>query len=300
MPNSLDTELCFITNFNNVEEALNVGLSISKTKLKKKYFSKKFLSATVGKKSFKIPLDLVNQGFINPDYSGPDIEILLEDERVLVLNKPTNIHCHPLTYTEKDNCLSYLRKNLFFRKSEFCHERNLDPGLLYRLDLGTSGVLFLVKRKNDYEKIRKNFSEMAKIKTYLAIVEGELKEEGEFEHYFKASHEKGKKMSVFKSRFEGEDLLQGKIRIKKISYNKDKNLTLLSIELGKGIRHQIRAQLAHLGHPVLGDVLYGGKEGERLFLHAYHYKIEFPDKEYEVIAKNAPLFERFFDLDGIF
>ncbi|RLA66892.1 MAG: hypothetical protein DRQ88_05000 [Epsilonproteobacteria bacterium] len=298
MPSSLDIELCFLNDFDSVESALKTGLGISKTRIKKQ-LSKDFLNLSVDKgKSYRFPIDLINHGIINPNYQGPEIEILFEDENLIALNKPHNIHCHPLTYSEKNNCLSYLRENSFFKKSEFCHDRNLDSGLLYRLDLGTSGVLFLVKNKKDYEAIRQNFSTLAKAKKYLAIVEGKLEQEGEFKHFFKAHGEKGKKIIVSDAPFEGASLGPGKIKIKVLSHNKD--LSLVSIELGAGIRHQIRAQLSHMGHPILGDTFYGGKKGDRLFLHAYKYQINLEDKVYEIMARNTPLFGQFFNLDGIF
>ena len=296
---SKETELCFLKDFDSVEEALKTSLGISGSQIKKQISSKEFLkSKTFKEKSYVLPLNLLNQGIINPKYLGPEIEILYEDENIIALNKPHGIHCHPLTYTEQDNCLSFLRESLFFKKSEFAHERNFDPGLLYRLDLGTSGVLLLVKNKSDYHEIRDNFLSKAKLKIYLAIVSGELKEDGEFKHYFKSSGEKGKKIIVSDIPFEGETLGEGIIKVKKLKF--DGTSTLLSIELGAGIRHQIRAQLAYLGHPVLGALFSGGKESERLYLHAYHYKISFGNKVVEIKALNAPLFGRFFNLDGIF
>jgi 23S rRNA-/tRNA-specific pseudouridylate synthase len=296
---SKETELCFLKDFSSMEEALKTSLGISKSQIKKQKFPKDFLNAKVKReRSYTFSLNLINQGVVNPNYLGPEIEILYEDENLIALNKPPGIHCHPLTYLEGDNCLSFLRENLYLKKSEFLFERTYDPGLLYRLDLGTSGVLFLVKNKDDYEKIRGNFLSCAKIKTYLAIVEGEIKLEGTFKNYFKTSGEKGKKIKVSDTPFESGDLGEGQINIKKLKSIGTKSL--IKIELGAGIRHQIRAQLGHLGHPILGDTLYGGEESDRLFLHAYHYKIKFKDKTFEVMAKKAPLFERFFDLDGIF
>lgn len=298
MPTSLDIDLCFLNDFDSAQTALIKALGLSKSKIKKQ-LSKDFLNLKIDKgKAYKLPIDLINFGIINPSYEGPEIEILFEDERLIAINKPQNIHSHPLTYSEKDNCLSFLRDKNFFKKSEFCNEKNLDPGLLYRLDFETSGVIFLVKKKKDFEEIRQNFSHSAKKKTYLAIVEGKIEKEGEFRHFFKAYGEKGKKIKVSDSRFFESGLGEGKIKIKNLGH--DKGLSLVSIELGAGIRHQIRAQMAYLGHPILGDTFYGGKEADRLFLHAYLYQISFGDKAYEVKTLNAPLFDQFFNLDGIF
>ena len=70
--------------------------------------------------------------------------------------------------------------------------------------------------------------------------------------------------------------------------------TLLLVSLETGLRHQIRAQLSHLGFPILGDELYGGAKSSRLFLHAWKY-----EWDEIVVDQNADGFEKYFDLSLI-
>ena len=98
-----------------------------------------------------------------------------------------------------------------------------------------------------------------------------------------------------------KETMEGKILIKKIHYNSEKNCSLLMVKLKTGLRHQIRAQLSYLGYPILGDELYGGSSSLRIFLHAFYYEI--PLKEGVIIkgkARNAYLFDKFFNLDRFF
>jgi 23S rRNA-/tRNA-specific pseudouridylate synthase len=166
---------------------------------------------------------------------------------------------------------------------------NYDRGLLFRLDYETSGVMVLAKNERFLKSMRENFDTAMKRKFYWAIVEGEFDKEGRWTHYFKPTGHKGTKQKV--SEFETADTHVGTLSVLKISSNQGKSLLLVNLKTG--LRHQIRAQLSYLGFPILGDELYGGKQAERLFLHALRY--EFTDT---VEDTNAELFNVFFDLNG--
>lgn len=295
MPQKM-TNLCNLGDESSLEDYL-LSLNISKTQIKKSDLPKRVLEKKLEKKEeIEIPLNLVNQGWIYPTYVGPEVDILFEDSRILCLNKPPKIHSHPLSYNEQNNILSFLRQNLYLKKTNFCFERQYEGGLLYRLDFETSGVLFFSKEKEQYLSIRKNFKDFAKTKEYICIVKGRFEGSGIYKHFLSPY---GLKKSRVRVKENGE-LGQGVIEVSVLNQNIDKNLTLLKVRLFSGIRHQIRAQLAHLGYPILGDTLYGGEESDRLFLHAHKYTMLIGDKNYEVTAKNAVLFDRFFNLDSIF
>ena len=239
---------------------------------------------------------------IYPIYEGPKIDVLYEDSNCIILNKSPGTHSHPLKYNEKDNCLSCLRENNYFEALKV-NEYNMDRGLLYRLDYGTSGVLILVKKEKDYLWLREKFNNLVKEKSYLSIVEGNFKGEGEYNSFLRPSLKHGKKMVVsdHKERKFIKETMEGKILIKKIHYNSEKNCSLLMVKLKTGLRHQIRAQLSYLGYPILGDELYGGSSSLRIFLHAFYYEISL--KEGVIIkgkARNAYLFDKFFNLDRFF
>jgi 23S rRNA pseudouridine1911/1915/1917 synthase len=295
MPQKM-TNLCNLGSESSIEDYL-LSLNISKTQLKKSGLTKSFLEIKLDKKQeIEIPLNLINQGLIYPTYAGPEVDILFEDNRIICLNKPPKIHCHPLSYTEQNNMLSFLRQNLYLKKTNFCFERKYEGGLLYRLDFETSGVLFFSKDKEQYLSIRKNFKDVAKTKEYICIVHGRFEESGIYKHFLSPYGLKKSRVRVE----ENGELGQGVIEVSVLEQNIEKNLTLLKVRLFSGIRHQIRAQLSHLGYPILGDTLYGGKESDRLFLHAHKYTMLIGDKNYEVTARKAVLFDRFFNLDRIF
>lgn len=295
MPQKM-TKLCILREESSVEDYL-LGLSISKSQIKKANLSKKFLEKELKKhQEIELPLNLVNQGLIFPNYVGPNVDVIFEDKKILCLNKPPNIHCYPHHYDEQNNILSFLRQNLYLKKTNFCFERSYEGGLLYRLDFETSGVLFFSKDKEQYLIIRKNFKNVAKLKEYICIVQGKFEKPGSYKHYLSAFGPKKSKIRVK----ENGELGEGVIDINILDRDEEKNLTLLKIRLLSGIRHQIRAQLSFLGYPILGDTLYGGDPSERLFLHAFKYFMLIEEKNYEIVSKNAPLFNRFFNLDRIF
>jgi 23S rRNA-/tRNA-specific pseudouridylate synthase len=80
----------------------------------------------------------------------------------------------------------------------------------------------------------------------------------------------------------------------------DMGLGLYLITLRQGLRHQIRVQLAAQGLPILGDRLYGGDWGERMYLHSLSYSLEYQGRPYQLVDKNLGDFDRLFDPDRIF
>jgi 23S rRNA-/tRNA-specific pseudouridylate synthase len=281
--------------FNTIEDYL-LTLEISKSQIKKSKLSKNFLEKNIkSHEEIEIPINIINKGIINPFYRGPKIEIIFEDKNILCVNKPYNIHCFPLSYDENNNVLSFLRENLYFKKTNFCFERKYEGGLLYRLDYETSGVLFFCKNLNQYLEVRKNFNNLAKTKEYICIVKGKFEKNGFHKHKFSSFGPNKRKVRID----DKGELGEGTLEVSILAYNSSEDLTFLKIKLFTGIRHQIRTQLSFLGFPILGDVLYGGEPSERIFLHAYRYCILIDGKNYMIQTKNALFFHRFFDLDSI-
>ncbi len=264
-----------IQEFNTVEDYLLRIFNCSKSKLKK-HFDKKFLQKNVQvRMHLELPLDFVNDGLINPSYHGPKIEIIGREGPFIALNKPGNIHVHPLRYDEHDNCLSYLREHSV--ASLEVNQQNYDRGLLYRLDFETSGVLVYVNDEKAYQYLRANFDTLFKEKIYFAKVHGKLEKLGLIENYLISSESKGSKIKVETI---GEEKNKAQLIIESTDYNSLDNSTLVKVKLLSGMRHQIRVQLSHLGHPIIGDTLYGGQKSERLYLHAHRYQFTYENKPY--------------------
>lgn len=270
-------EYCLLESTSSVEEFLKSTFNATSSKLKK-YFDKSFLSRSMKAHStLSLPLNFVNDGLINPDYIGPFIPSLYEDENFLVLDKPANLFVHPLVYEEKNNCLSFLRQ----KQSSLLlvNRTHYDRGLLYRLDFETSGVLVYVKNDLAYTLLRENFKTVAKRKIYLCRVEGECHLTGSFSHSFSSSEARGKRVVVGELNELAGD--KGELSLRAISFDGVTNTTLMEVVLKSGLRHQIRAQLAFLGFPLRGDKFYGGQQAERLYLHAQTYEIEYVGKRFQ-------------------
>ena len=101
-----------------------------------------------------------------------------------------------------------------------------------------------------------------------------------FKHYFSSSEEKGKRVKV--SDHEGQ---LGEFAIKLLEYDRGADRSLVEVTLKTGLRHQIRAQMAHLGFPLVGDTFYGGPQALRLYLHALTYKLEALGKDFLYTSK---------------
>lgn len=269
------TEYCLLQSIDSVEDFLKSQFHCSSNKLKK-HFNKAFLKRNFREKAtLTLPLNFINDGEINPHYEGDKLEVLAEDDNFFVFVKNPNQFVHPLSYDESDNCLSYIRST----RPELLHvnEENYDRGLLYRLDYETSGVMIYTKQDALYKKLREEFSTIAKAKTYWCWVEGDMKLTGAFKHSFSSGEEKGKRVLVAAS---GVYPQEGELSLKALKYDAALSRTLVEVSLKTGLRHQIRAQLAFLGFPLAGDKFYGGKEAQRLYLHAHTYVLEYSGKTY--------------------
>ncbi len=268
------TDYCLLQPIDSVEAFLKSTFHCSSNKLKK-HFEKKFLSRSFKEKStLSLPLNFINDGEINPHYEGLDIEVISEDENFFVFLKNPDQFVHPLSYDESDNCLSYIRRE----RPELLkvNREHYDRGLLYRLDYETSGVMIYVKQDELYKKLRENFSNIAKSKIYWCWVEGEMKKMGTFVHSFSSGEEKGKRVLVAEKGIYSQE---GELSLKPLRFDQSLNRTLVEVSLKTGLRHQIRAQLSHMGFPLAGDKFYGGGKAKRLYLHAQSYLLIVDGKE---------------------
>jgi 23S rRNA pseudouridine1911/1915/1917 synthase len=281
-------EIQWISDEESLKVALQNCLNCSGQLLKRHFSSKQLSRPVYSRDIFNLPIDLVNHLLINPGFVGPQAKVLWENENYLAIHKPAGIHSHPLCYSDQDTSINYLAQQGIWAPLEV-NKSSYDRGLLYRLDYETSGVLVFAKKNDLFVKLRENFQTQMKRKLYWAIVDGSFDQEGVWQHYFRASGIKGAKQKVDFNPHADADL--GILKVVKLLEANGKSL--LMIDLKSGLRHQIRAQLAALGFPILGDELYGGKKAERLFLHAWRYEWTETIEDQE-----AELFGIFFDLNS--
>lgn len=200
-----------------------------------------------------------------------DIQIVYKDPNFLVVNKPAGLLVHKTRKGKKELTLvDWLLENYPEVKS-VGDEPIIRPGIVHRLDKDTSGVMVIARNQETFNYLKSLFQKHQLQKTYLALVVGKVKEKtGRIEKPIGIKAGTTKR-TVFSEKMQKEAITEYKV-IKFIKL-KDKDFTLLEVMPKTGRTHQIRVHLAYIGHPVVGDKMYGGKrteiEGlERQFLHA--------------------------------
>ncbi len=233
--------------------------------------------------------DFSNQQKILLANSDIKLEINFENENMLVINKPAGIQVHPGSYEQNDT----ITNGLLAKYSELVdvHDEAPDaflrPGIVHRLDKDTSGVMVIAKNKLAFDELKKLFKTREIAKKYVAIVEGILKEKSGIINKPLARSAGYSKQVVARKN------TKTKIREAITEYvvlREFKNYSLLEVSPKTGRMHQIRVHLASLGHPVVGDFVYGSKEkkeAERQLLHASELKFVLFGKEY-VFEVNVP------------
>ena len=195
-----------------------------------------------------------------------NIDVVYEDENLLVVNKPIGLVSHPCG-RESDSLISRILAYLI-KNGEFVPEKenSFKPGICNRLDANTSGLIVAAKNCNALRCLNELFRERRIIKTYFCEAEGVFnKTTGVLTHWL-AKDKVNRKAIVRDEVFENskQAVLEYYI-IKQFS-----NFAAVKIVLHTGRFHQIRAQLAYEGHPLCGDVKYGGqtKNGRKMNLCA--------------------------------
>ncbi len=195
------------------------------------------------------------------------INILYEDEIILVCNKPAGLMVEP----DRNNFPNLLQQVKAYLK-EITGEKNPYAQHLHRLDRPVSGVVLFTKQKKYLRNLSEQFAERKVFKYYTALTAtAPAKTSGILEHW----HRKEKKKAVLVP--EGTEFAE-KV---KLEYNVKPHGTcfLWEIKLHTGKFHQIRAQLASLGCPIIGDGLYGSTETYKdnaIALYAQKLIIEHP------------------------
>ncbi len=217
----------------------------------------------------------------DPFYSRirPKLTILYEDEHIMLLDKRAGLICHPDEGEKVHTLLTYAQAYLY-QKGKWNPKRDFAPALCNRIDRFTAGVVILAKTQEALramdEKIRANEVQ----KYYLCIVHGRMKhKDGALRHYLLKQPEHKKVTVLKKSEPGAKEAITWYQTI-----DETKELTLCECLLGTGRTHQIRAQFAAIGHPLLGDNQYGSaKLNEKIgrmngqALCAYRLIFEFDD-----------------------
>lgn len=190
----------------------------------------------------------------DPFYSKirPKLTILYEDEHVMLLDKRAGLVCHPDEGEKVHTLLTYAQAYLY-QKGEWNPRTDFAPALCNRIDRFTAGIVILAKTQEALRAMDAKIRTHEVQKYYLCIVHGRMKyPEGTLRHWLTKKPEQ-KKVTVLRRNEPGS---KEAVTYYQVIDERD-GLTLCECLLGTGRTHQIRAQFAAIGHPLLGDNQYG-------------------------------------------
>ena len=212
------------------------------------------------------------------------LDIVYEDDDVIVVNKPQGMVVHPAP-GHPDHTLV---NALLYHSPLSTINGTFRPGIVHRIDKDTSGLLMVAKNDLAHQSLAEQLRNKTNKREYLALVYGQIKEdEGTIDAPLGRNPQDRKKQAVVKS---GRHAVTHFKVMKRYD-----NFTLVKCILETGRTHQIRVHMKYIGHPLVGDPLYGprkviGKDGQ--FLHAALLGFKHPRTGEEMVFE-APLPENF-------
>ena len=228
----------------------------------------------------EIQIDLAAETGMQPE--AIPLEIIFEDKEIIVINKPAGLLVHPTLGQKKGTLLNALSHHLNYKHFQALNNENggihssssilqpfIRPGLIHRLDRQTSGLMVISKTDRALRILNDHFHRKLVEKKYIALVGGIVADDfgiidAPIGHY--------EDLKFWGVKTDGK---KAETRFRVLERRPD--ATLLEFEPVTGRTHQLRIHCAHLGHPIIGDQLRGGREFPRLCLHAYRLCFWHPD-----------------------
>jgi len=226
------------------------------------------------------------------------LEILFNDADVVVVNKPAGMVVHPAAGNPSGtlvNALLHHVKDLSGIGGE------IRPGIVHRLDKGTSGVMVIAKNDDAHKELARQFHDREVEKEYVALAWGLVQQRKRINAAIGRDPKNRVKMTTRR-----DD--RARSAVTRVTWSRDlKGVTLLRVAIATGRTHQIRVHLSAIGHPIVGDALYGGVHRRvphplravtkltRPFLHAERLAFTHPRTQ-ERLEFSAPLPE---DLEAV-
>jgi 23S rRNA pseudouridine1911/1915/1917 synthase len=226
---------------------------------------------------FEIPEAYIDEAAAEPIA----LNVLYEDEDLAVINKPAGMVVHPAPGHYTGTLVNAL---LGRGGSWSAVGGSTRPGIVHRLDKGTSGLIVVARNDVSHRKLSAQLKDRSLSRTYMAVVRGRVKEEaGELEGPIGRDPKERKRMAVVS----GGRFARTRYQV----VGRARTHTLLRCDLDTGRTHQIRVHLAALGHPIAGDAEYGGRkpgEPQRPMLHAWRLRLRHPRTQAEMSFEAPP------------
>lgn len=203
----------------------------------------------------------INDEFLvndNPDLiflsATGTIDIVYEDENILLINKQPGLIVHEDENEKIDTLINRIKKYLFDKgEFDYLNELCFAPSLVNRIDRNTGGIVIAAKNAESLRILNQKLKDREIKKLYMCIVHGVPKNKKDILKGYLFKNETENKVYIYNSPNPQRKIILTKYQVIK-SIN---NLSMLEIELLTGRTHQIRAHMAHIGHPLLGDTKYG-------------------------------------------
>ncbi len=211
-----------------------------------------------------------------------DFSVVYEDENILIVNKAQGVPVHPDKEQTRGTLIDLVREYLIGKGGVPSTSANFQPALCHRLDRNTGGLVIIAKNHTSHDIILQKLESREIKKTYQCLVKGRMdRREATLKAYLWKDADKSRV-------FVGEQRTTGSVEIitgyKVLEYDPSADVSRLEVELITGRTHQIRAHLAFIGHPVIGDGKYGTNAVNRNYgrkqqaLWACRIKFAFSDK----------------------
>lgn len=210
-------------------------------------------------------LTLINDDCLDLIPLKRKINILYEDDYLLIINKPSNILIHSDGNQNLNNTLSNAVAYYYFNKG-----LNIPVRFCHRLDKDTTGLMIVAKDMLSEAKIKSQIENMNLHRDYIAIAQGNINKNLTINKKIGRDRHVNGKYRISDS---GKEAITDIVVLKNF-----KKYCMLNVFLHTGRTHQIRVHLKAIGHPILGDTLYGDFSPliNRQALHSYHVKFNHP------------------------
>lgn len=229
-----------------------------------------------------------------PDDLKPEpkipLKIVYEDKDLIVINKPAGLITHPTDKIREGTLANALLAR--YPKLKSVGENPLRPGIVHRLDKDTSGLIIIPKNQKSFLFIKQQFLDHSLEKKYLCLIDGiPTKKYGVIEYPIRPSAKNRLKKVAVKRLAEIKKSVRSAVTKYKVIKTFGQKFALLEVSPLTGRTHQIRVHFSAIGHPIIGDKLYGPKTAsllDRQFLHAFYLKFTTPSGKKIELKLNLP------------